>query len=229
MGLAASLLRCFRFPRCLVLRAAGAGFGWLPRCCAGVVCFQLYGCGLPLGVLPVATLVRCLGSGFGCCGASVLLSAGLRLLRLGGVLPAVVLLVCALAVLLLSAARRAVVGASVLIAAWLGCSSDVAVVVVSAVRVSGFVCLLICCSSSVVRLSGVRWLRCSWLPVLAVLRWVLCLDRFGWRCFGAVCCGRSCCAGVRWSAGCRWCFGAVAAGWLLLAVVSVSYDTGKRK
>ena len=94
MGLAAVLLVCLLLPRCLVLRAAGAGFGLFPRCCVGFVCCQLYGCGLPAGCAASGHGVRCLGSGFGCCPASVGLSAGLRLLGSGLCFPAVVLLVC---------------------------------------------------------------------------------------------------------------------------------------
>lgn len=185
---------CF-LPRCLVLRAAGAclraGF---PRCCVGVACFQLYGCGLPAGCAAGGHWVRCLGSGFGCCPASVGLSAGLRLLGSGLCFPAVVLLVCV----------PAVVGASVLAAAVPAscCAASSAARRAAVVlrccccragvfplvsgfccfQGSGFVCLLfvggvISCGCRVCGCCGCAGCQC-W----RMLRRVLC---FGWFCQGS--------------------------------------------
>lgn len=106
-----------------------------------------------------------------CFGAAV---AGLRLLGLCGVLPAVVLLVCVPAVLLL---LLLVVRLSVL-RCWLpsgwGVSSDVGFLLLS-----GFGLRLpaVCWWCNFLRLSGVRWL---WLAVFGCWWcwwWVLCLDR----------------------------------------------------
>jgi len=231
------LSRCACFPsRCLVLRAAGAGFGWLSSvlcgCCllsvvrlrasCWVCCWWLRGAVLGIGL----RLLWCFGAAV----------AGLRLL--GWVLVAVLLWCCRCVCWLCCFSLLLVVRWSVL-RCWLpsgwGVSSNVAVAVVSAVRASGVVCLLAAGASAVVRLSGVWWLRLCWLLVLAVLRWVLC---FGWdlpagravlRC--CLPCWCSCCAVLVF--GGRLAVGGASvlplSGCFLLAVVSVSYDTEKRK
>ena len=254
MGLAASLVRCFRFPRCLVLRAAGAGFGWLSSVLCGfcslsvvrrwascwVCCWWLRGAVLGVGLRLLSCFggAVCWASAVGvwrcasCCGvAGVCACGGASVLSLC-LFPAVLLL-------LLLVVRWWCFGAAP--SGW-GVSSGVMVAAVPAVRASGFVCLLF--GGSAVGRAAVGLVVVAVLLVAsaggasvgALLRLVLsgsravvlvlsgagAVDRFRWWCW-------LCCAGVRWSAGCWWCFGAVAAGWLLLAVGSVLFSVNRKK
>jgi hypothetical protein len=211
--------------------------------------------GFLLGVLLVVT-----GCGawdrFRCCGASVLLLSVVDQWGFAVCFPAVVLLVCVPAVVGASVLAAAVPasccaaslccsscggGASVLLLSGWGVSSCVGFLLLSGFGV-GFPAVGWRCNF--LRLSGVRLLRLCWLPVLAVLRWVLCfgwcfpadavlllvrsgagaVDRLRWWCW-------LCCAGVRWSAGCRWCFGAAVllAACCLAVVFPLQERKGKQK
>jgi hypothetical protein len=138
-------------------------------------------------------------------------------------------LVCVLVVLLLLCAHRGRL--SVLSGAGGRRRAGVVPLVSLVVVVGLYGCrALLVCILSGGRSSGGCWSclwRCCWFPVLVVLRWVLCLDRFGWRCFGAVLLWLSCCAGVGWF----WSGGAS----VLLSLLAVwlsflfSFETEKRK